>query len=137
MGNSQGGYCAAILTLRHPDIFGTSISFSGYFHAGIVGSNSGSPFNEDQTALDAASPDIVVGQLAPSVRANLYFIVVSDSNQPLYGPQAASFVQLLATDGYPHVTMSAEIGHGWVQVRESCPTALEIWASRMVATGVF
>lgn len=137
MGNSQGGYCAAILTLRHPDIFGTSISFSGYFHAGIIGSNSAWPFNGDQTALDAASPDIVVGQLAPSVRANLYFIVVSDPNQPLYGPQAASFDQLLAANGYPHLAMSAEIGHGWVEVREDFPTVLETWAARLVATGVF
>jgi enterochelin esterase-like enzyme len=137
MGNSQGGYCAAIMTLRHPEIFGTSISFSGYFHAGIVGPNSAWPYDGDQKALDAASPDIIAGQLAPSLRANLYFILVSDPNQSLYGPQAAMFDQLLTADGYPHVTLSAEIGHGWVEVREECPTTLEIWASRLVATGVF
>jgi enterochelin esterase-like enzyme len=137
MGNSQGGYCAAILTLRHPDIFGTAISFSGYFHAGVVGSNSGTPFNDDPTALDAASPDIVLGQLAPSVRADLYFVVVSDPKQDLYGPQAASFDQLLTAGGYPHLMLSAEIGHGWVEVRENFPTAVEVWASRMVKTGVF
>ena len=136
-GMSQGGYCAAILALHHPDVFGTSIIFSGYFHAGIVGSNSARPFGGDRALLDAASPDVVVGQLAPALRASLYFIVITKTGQPLFGPQAASFNQLLAAGGYPHRAIASAEPHGWVEVRQETPTALEVWAARLLVTGVF
>lgn len=32
MGLSEGGFCSAMLGLRHSDIFGASVVFSGYFH---------------------------------------------------------------------------------------------------------
>ena len=138
MGMSQGGYCAAILALHHPDVFGTSITFSGYFHAGIpIGANTSRPFGGDPALLDAASPDVVVGQLAPAVRANLYFIVIAQTSQPPFGPMAASFDRLLAANGYPYLAIPAAVTHGWGQVRQETPTALEVWAARLSATGVF
>ncbi len=138
MGMSQGGYCAAILALHHPDVFGTSIIFSGYFHAGIpIGANTSQPFGGDPALLDAASPDVVVGRLAPAVRASLYFIVIAQTGQPPFGPMAASFDRLLAANGYPYMAIPAAVTHGWGQVRQETPTALEVWAARMGATGVF
>jgi S-formylglutathione hydrolase FrmB len=137
MGMSQGGYCAAILALHHPDVFGTSISFSGYFHAGVAGSNSARPFGGNQQALNAASPDIVIGQLAPPIRTSLYFIVIAQPSQALYGPQAAEFDGLLTADGYPHLAIAATQQHGWSQVREELAPALQAWAARLAATGVF
>jgi S-formylglutathione hydrolase FrmB len=136
MGMSQGGYCAAILALHHPDVFGTSISFSGYFHAGVAGGNSARPFGGNQQALDAASPDFVAGQLAPLIRASLYFIVIAQGDQPLYGPQADEFNRLLTVDGYPHLAIAATEPHGWVQVRQELAPVLMAWAARLVATGV-
>ena len=56
MGMSQGGYCGAILALHHPDLFGTSISFSGYFHAGVAGPTSALPFGANQQALKRRFP---------------------------------------------------------------------------------
>jgi enterochelin esterase-like enzyme len=137
MGMSQGGYCAAILALHHPDVFGTSISFSGYFHAGVVGDNSARPFGGNQQALNAGSPDVVVGQLARPIRTSLYFIVIAQPSQALYGSQADQFNRLLAVDGYPHLAIAAAEPHGWVQVRQDLAPVLAAWASRLVATGVF
>ncbi|MFJ3789906.1 alpha/beta hydrolase [Kitasatospora sp. NPDC090091] len=33
MGNSTGGYCALKLAMRHPDVFPTAVSLSGYYRA--------------------------------------------------------------------------------------------------------
>ncbi|MFI9156111.1 alpha/beta hydrolase [Kitasatospora aureofaciens] len=33
MGNSTGGYCAVKLAMRHPDVFPTAVSLSGYYEA--------------------------------------------------------------------------------------------------------
>lgn len=137
MGMSQGGYCAAILALHHPDVFGTSISFSGYFYAGAAGPNSARPFGFDPQAIKAASPDVVVGQLRPAVRAGLYFIVVAQPSQALYGQQANEFNLLLTANGYPHLAIAATEPHGWVQVRQELAPALEAWAARLVVTPVF
>jgi enterochelin esterase-like enzyme len=137
MGMSEGGYCAAILALHHPGVFGTSIAFSGYYHAGLGGAGSAAPFGTSTAALETASPDVVAGRLTPSQRANLFFVLIADPKQPLYGPQAADFYRLLSADGYPAVAMEAAVPHGWVQVRQNTPAALQAWSARLVATGVF
>jgi S-formylglutathione hydrolase FrmB len=136
-GMSQGGFCAANLALRHPDVFGTSISFSGYFHAGFGGSASADVFGHNKAFMEANSPDIVAGKVAVSVRSNLYFILVAKPDQPGYGAQAADFEKILTTDGYPSVRIAAKDPHGWVQVRNETPVAFEAWAARMAGTGVF
>jgi enterochelin esterase-like enzyme len=137
MGSSQGGYCAAILALHHPQTFGSSLVYSGYFHAAIDGGGSYEPFGGNAAALAAASPDIVAGQLDPSVRSSLYFILTAEPGQKLYGPEAARFDQLLTQDGYPHLVIPATVPHGWVQVRHEFPAVTEAWAARLVTTGVF
>jgi enterochelin esterase-like enzyme len=134
MGMSEGGYCAAILPLRHPATFGSGISFSGYFHAGAAGSSSGLPFGGQQAVIDANSPDVIISQEAADAPANVYFILVAQPAQQLYGRQAAGFDSLLTSHGYPHVLIQAEQPHGWVQVRQELPSALEAWAARLVAT---
>ena len=136
-GFSQGGYCAAILALHHPSVFGTSIPISAYFQAGQGDATSGLPFGGSTAALNAASPSVVATQLAAAVRANLYFIVVASPTQPIYGAQSADFERLLTSAGYPFVAIQARVPHGWVQVREEFPGALDAWAARLVGTGVF
>ena len=136
-GFSEGGYCAAILALRHPTVFGTSIPFSGYFWAGGGNDTSKLPFGGNASLLVAASPMVVATQLPAAERAKLFFIVVADPGQPNYGFQATEFEHLLAIEGYPYVALDAELPHGWDQVRHEFPIALETWAGRLVATGVF
>jgi hypothetical protein len=137
MGMSQGGYCAPILALHHPDLFGAALAFSGYFHAGLAGPNSARPFGNNPLALRGASPDVVVAQLAPAARKRLYFVVVAQPGQPLYGTQADAFNRLLSIDGYPHLSIAASQPHGWAQVREEFSNVMGAWATWLVGSGVF
>jgi enterochelin esterase-like enzyme len=136
-GMSEGGYCAAILALRHHTVFGTSISFSGYFQAGAAGVNSAAVFGGNKALLAAYSPTTVAGQLDAAARVRLYFILVVKPDQAEYGPQAAAFEKDLATDGYRYDVIVSSEPHGWPQVRDNFPIAVEAWSARMVATGVF
>ncbi|HEX7496795.1 MAG TPA: alpha/beta hydrolase-fold protein [Candidatus Limnocylindrales bacterium] len=135
-GFSEGGYCAAILALRHPAVFGTAIPFSAYYFAGEGNASAGLPFGGDQAALSAASPMILAAKLTPAERAELYFIVVAQPSQPLYGYEATAFERLLYTEGYQFVSLNAALPHGWDQVRQELPGALEAWAARLTAAGV-
>jgi enterochelin esterase-like enzyme len=136
-GFSQAGYCAAILVLRHPTVFGTAIPISAYFWAGDGEAGSRLPFSGDLAALAAASPMIAASQLPAATCAKLFFIVVAQPSQPFFGTQATEFEHLLAFKGYPFIALDAKIPHGWDQVREMLPVALEAWAGHLVAGGVF
>jgi len=137
MGMSQGGYCSAILELHHPELFGAAISFSGYFHAGAAGSDSARPFGGRASLIDSDSPDVVIDRLPSDKRAGMYFVLVAEPNQQLYGRQATGFADLLTAAGYSHLLIETQLAHGWVQVRQEMPAAIAAWAGRMVATGVF
>jgi S-formylglutathione hydrolase FrmB len=137
LGASQGGYCAAALAVRHPDVFGTSLVFSGYFHAGKVGPPSTLPFGTDEEFINAASPDVVIFRLPPDARAKLYYIIVAQLGQGLYGEEAVRFANLLNDTGLPHMVIDSQVPHGWAQLRTEFSYAMEVWGSRMVSTGVF
>ncbi len=137
IGASTGGYCAAILALHHPDVFGSSLVLSGYFHAAIDGGASNRPFGGNQAALDQASPDVVMSQLPADVRSNLFFVVDALPSQPLYGREANRFDALLTLNGYPHVLIASTAVHGWPQLRHDLALVMNLWAARMVGTGVF
>lgn len=137
VGMSEGGYCAAILSLHHPSVFGTSISFSGYYVAGGAGAVSTAPFGGSRTLIAADSPTVVAGQLDSTTRDLMYFVVVAKPDQPGYGPDAAGFDSTLANDGYVYDAVYATEPHGWQQVRDYFPGAVEAWAAREVSEGVF
>ncbi|HEX8940755.1 MAG TPA: alpha/beta hydrolase-fold protein [Candidatus Limnocylindrales bacterium] len=137
MGMSQGGYCAAILAIHHPSVFGSEISFSGYFQAGIVGGASAVPFGGQQALLAADSPSVAISRLTAGVRRGLDFILVADAAQSFYGPETASFAALLGQLGVPHIVVPAALPHGWSQVRQETPIALQLLARREYALGVF
>jgi hypothetical protein len=136
-GFSEGGYCAAILALRHPAVFGTSIPFSAYYFAGEGNPESGRPFAGSPSALADASPMILAARLSPADRAQLYFVVIAQPSQPLYGSEAADFERLLNVENYQFVSLKAGLPHGWDQVRSELPAALEAWATHMTAAKVF
>jgi enterochelin esterase-like enzyme len=137
IGFSQGGYCAAILALRHPTVFGTAIPISGYFWAGEGGASSKDPFGGNASALADASPMVAATKLPTPEHPTLFFVVVAQPSQPGLGAQASEFEQLLAVEGYPYLTLDASVPHGWDQVRQEFPAALEAWAAHLVATGMF
>lgn len=88
VGFSMGGYGAANLALRHPDLFGQFASLAGYFHvddpAGVFGSDS---------ALQAANtPDAMVKEAAGK---RVLLLEDQDETDPLIDGQAAEFAQRL------------------------------------------
>jgi len=65
-GLSAGGFGAVYIALRHPDVFGTVESWSGYFHPLRDG-----PFKHDTTAqLRANDPRLIVERAGPALRKN-------------------------------------------------------------------
>lgn len=88
VGFSMGGYGAANLTLRHPDLFDQFASLSGYFHVddpdGMFGSSS--------QVQAANTPDDMV-QKAANKRVML--LEDQDETDPLIQGQAAEFAQRL------------------------------------------
>lgn len=137
MGFSAGGYCAAILPLLHPSVFATAIPFSGYFRAGEGDASAKLPFGGDAAALAAASPILVAASLPLVQRDGLYFIIVAKPTEAFFGPEALAFERVLANEGYEYLALSAELGHGWAQVRQDLSPALTTWAAHLVAEGVF
>jgi S-formylglutathione hydrolase FrmB len=125
-----------MVTVRHPEVFGTSISFSGYFYAGTANPNSARPFGTS-AALAAHSPTPMLANIASSLRPSMYFVVIVNPNQTFYGPEAALFEKALQTGGYPFIVVPSAYTHGWPQVRYEFPTAMADWAARLVIDRVF
>jgi enterochelin esterase-like enzyme len=137
MGMSEGGYCAAILILHHPDVFGSAISFSGYYRAGATGIGSRPPFGDDPALIAADSPTYQATSLAPSVRSDLYFVLVAQTSQEFYGPQATGFAEILDGAGITYYFIHANSPHGWNQVADYFGQALVRVGSRQAELGVF
>ena len=137
MGMSEGGYCAAILTLHHADLIGAAISFSGYFHAGLAGATSLLPFGDQPTLMDNASPDVYSSRCPNEVRSRLFFILVARPTQELFGRQAVGFDALLASQGYSQLLIDTSQPHGWAQVRQELGRTMAVWSDRMVGQSVF
>ena len=136
-GMSEGGYCAAILTLHHPDLFGTAVALSGYYQAGLGGPSAPAVFGGIASLLAADSPLVVAPRLAGPVRARTAFVLVAERGQWLYGPQQAAFVNVLSRSGYHVDPFWVSMPHGWQQVRAEFASALEQVAQHEVALGVF
>jgi len=137
LGASQGGYCAPALASRHPDVFSTSISFSGYYHAGLLGPPSSIPFGTDKDFIDAGSPDVLLTRMSPAVRQTQYYIVIAKLDQALYGPEASRFATVLFSLDVPHELFDSTTPHGWTQMKREFQRAMEAWGTRLVLTGVF
>lgn len=137
MGMSEGGYCAAILSLHHPDVFGSQISFSGYYQAGATGGGARAPFGNNATSINNGSPTYVAPRLDPMVRLSLYAVIVAQSSQVFYGGQATGYLKVLDDAGIKNTFVDTAEPHGWIQVREHLAEALTLVATRQAEMGVF
>jgi S-formylglutathione hydrolase FrmB len=137
MGMSQGGFCSAILILHHPDVFGSSISFSGYYEAGAGAPSAKLPFGGIVSVINNYSPIIVAPKLDDAAKSNLYMVIVAQRSQPFYGPEATQFVEVLDGAGIANAYVDASEPHGWPQVRDYFARALVLVARREAAMGVF
>jgi enterochelin esterase-like enzyme len=137
MGQSAGGFCAAMLLSRHPDVFSTSISFSGYFYAGIGSSTASHPYSDSQAEMDKVSPALLVTGFSSEQKASSFFIIVAAPAQDFYGAQAENFDKILAANHIGHDWVKSIWMHSWTEVRNETPTAVAAWAARMVVNGVW
>jgi esterase/lipase superfamily enzyme len=140
LGFSQGGYCAAELVANHSGIFGSAVSFSGYFVAGIhSGTTPGAwrPFDDDPAVEYRISPMTVVPRIPALRRTGLFFVMASDAAQGFYGPQMKQFAGVLDGAGVAMAIIPTALGHSWEAARTLVPTMLELVAGRMVSLGVF
>lgn len=140
IGASQGGYCAAAVWSHHPDVFGSSVSFSGYFQSGVISSetqNAGRPFGGNAAYEAAQSPLNVVAHLSSALAKSSYVVLSADLHNAFFGPQLRAFARALAAAGVPMAILPAPLGHSWQTQRDQLPTVLEMLAARMVQLGVF
>ncbi|MGC8634784.1 MAG: alpha/beta hydrolase [Candidatus Limnocylindrales bacterium] len=138
-GFSQGGFCAANLLLRHPDVFRQAVIFSGYFVAGLRSGetvNAWMPFGRVPALIAANSPLQTAGRLPPAVRSQLFVVLSAQPDIGVFGQQAVQFASVLTRDGYPTDFLWNQFGHAWKAVRLEFIPALHAVAEREVETGV-
>ncbi len=138
-GFSQGGFCAANLLLRHPDVFRQAVIFSGYFVAGLRSGetvNAWMPFGRVPALIAANSPLQTAGRLPPAVRSQLFVVLSAQPNTGVFGQQASQFASVLTRGGYPADFLWNQFGHAWKAVRLEFIPALHAVAEREVETGV-
>ena len=139
MGDSQGGYCAADLLLRHPDVWNQEISFVGFYDAAARNSShtSGSEvFGGDQAMMDAYSPITIAPKLSPEIRNTLYFCLIGLSSEDFYGPELDRFTRILDQNSYARTVIQTPFGHSWKTEATYLPNALSLIAARLVKQGV-
>ena len=102
-GLSEGGFGAANLASRHPDLFGVAISLSGYFRA------EGLAFGPDRAYVRANSPVSIVRD-QPAART-VRFILVAGESDPPYLRNADAFAAELDRWGVPHTLVRLPGGH--------------------------
>jgi len=140
MGFSQGGFCAAELALRHPDLFANAIAFSGYYQAGIRTGQTAEAavvYGSDPAARTSSSPDILVGRLPSGVAHTLFFELNAKPSEPFYGSQYVEFSSLLHAAGVPVALFPSASGHAWDTVRDESPIVLATLAERWAADVAF
>lgn len=92
VGFSMGGYGAANLALRHPDLFGQFASLAGYFHV----DDPDGMFGSDSTVEAANTPDDMVEKAAGK---RVLLLEDQDETDQLIEGQAAEFAQRLHNCG--------------------------------------
>ncbi len=140
LGFSQGGFCSTMLVLRHPDLFATALSLSGYYDAGILTNqtrNAYRPFGGNPTVEAQYSPLKLVGQLSPAGRQSVFLILEGDPSDPFYGAQYQSMIAASQAAGVSVSAAQSSSGHGWPMVRGLLPQMLVTLAQRQAALGVF
>jgi enterochelin esterase-like enzyme len=141
LGYSEGGYCAAVLVMRHPSVFHQDISLSGYYQGGIVSNqtvNAWRPFDKNPALLATYSPDVLASKIDAALRREMFVILSGTPTEAFYGPQLTNFGDELRALGFPvEVLDVTSYGHSWPGMRTVVPYALELLGEREAERGVF
>jgi enterochelin esterase-like enzyme len=121
-GLSAGGYGAIDIGLRHPDLFGTLESWSGYFHPYADGVLR----HANQAMLAAHDPTSLVVRLASRLRriGTRFFLSSGTTLDPFSAPRTRAYSNLLFTLGLPHILRLFPGGHDARVWRTQLPAAL-------------
>ncbi|MHB8397449.1 MAG: alpha/beta hydrolase [Candidatus Limnocylindrales bacterium] len=140
LGFSTGGYCAAAAITHHPDVFGSAISFSGYFVSGIRTSTTPTayrPFGGNPVIEAKQSPINIVPSIPAALRSTMFVAFSADPGNTFYGTQITAFAKVLDANGVAVAILPTPLGHSWAAVREEIPAVLAMLAARQAALGVF
>lgn len=140
MGFSQGGFCSAMLVLRHPNVFATAIAMSGYYQGGVVSietPNAPRAFGGNSALEASYSPLRLVSTLSPAERARVFLILEGDPSDPFYGSQYEQMISAAHAAGIALAEVPSSSGHGWPAVRDHLPLELQLLGQRQTALGVF
>lgn len=110
-GNSEGGFGAVNIALHHPEVFGTAISFAGYFVA--EGATFGyGPSNASYHAYNSPVQYIYTTGGAHSAHS-LRFIICAGTKDGIYFTDSQDFYQRLIKMGVKATFQQNSGGHGW------------------------
>ena len=140
MGASKGGYCAASALTHHPDLFGSAITFSGYYTAGLVSTQTigdEAVFGADPVYEATQSPILRLATIPAALRPGLFVVIEADPAAATYGPQMRAFAAALDRARIAQALLPTPLGHSWDAQRTFLPVALRLIAARQVKLGVF
>lgn len=120
-GFSMGGYGSMNLALRHPSVFGTVVSISGYFHV----DDPSHMFGDRPEVIAANRPD---QNLAAARRLRIFLAAAAQETDPVVKGEPQRFKELLDAAGIPAVLEVRPGGHDWDYVRSVLPDAFAFLA---------
>jgi S-formylglutathione hydrolase FrmB len=120
-GFSMGGYGSMNLALRHPAVFGSVASISGYFHI------------DDPSGMFGDRPDVIAAnrpdrRLGAARRLRIFLTAAADETDPVVAGEPQRFKALLDAAGIPAVLDVRPGGHDWDYVRSVLPDAFAFLA---------
>jgi len=127
-GLSEGGYGAMNLGLKHPDIFGTIVSVSGYFAAASTEVTRGNdPWGRDWALMAANSPTLYAGRFG--ARSATHILIMDNTVDHPYTTDAVRFDRILTRARIAHTFLLQSLpgltrGHSRAYWRRAFPTAL-------------
>ena len=121
-GLSAGGYGAADIGLRHPELFSTLEAWSGYFHP----LRAGALVDADAAARQAHDPSLLVGRESPLLRrlGTRFFLSSGTTHDRATAAETKRFSAELRTLRIPHRLWLAPGGHDGRLWRAQLPAAL-------------
>jgi S-formylglutathione hydrolase FrmB len=114
-GFSMGGYGAANLALRHPNLFGQLVSIAGYYHV----DDPDHVFGNDPELIKANSPD---QNIDSAQNLHIMLLDFEDEDLPLVRGESARFHQLLKSAGILSTLTYAPGNHDISYALDQWPT---------------
>jgi S-formylglutathione hydrolase FrmB len=120
-GFSMGGYGSMNLALRHPGVFGSVASISGYFHV------------DDPSRMFAGKDEVIAANrpdqnLAAAHRTRIFLAAAASEGDAVIKNEPERFKKLLDAAGIPAVLEVRAGAHDWDYVRSVLPDALAFLA---------